>query len=90
MPLDDPGVDHQPLADVLQRAEDDVGRQEGLGQGDPPAGGGGVRGTATSTNTHTLHPKVSTKMWTEAAVRAFNIPKLDMAETKNGLGVRTL
>lgn len=39
MPLDDFGVDHQPLADVLQGAEDDVRRQEGLGQRDSPAGG---------------------------------------------------
>lgn len=35
--LDDFGVDHQTLGDVLQGAEDDVGRQEGLGEGDPPA-----------------------------------------------------
>lgn len=41
MPLNDFGVDHQPLADVLQGAEDDVSRQEGLGQGDSPVGGGG-------------------------------------------------
>lgn len=34
--LDDFGVDHQALGDVLQRAQDDVRRQEGLGQGDPP------------------------------------------------------
>lgn len=35
--LDDFGVDHQSLGDVLQGAEDDVSRQEGLRQGDPPA-----------------------------------------------------
>lgn len=43
--LDDFGVDHQSLGDVLQGTEDDVGRQEGLGEGDPPAlqSGGGNR-----------------------------------------------
>jgi len=35
--LDDFGVDHQALGDVLQGAEDDVRRQERLGQRDPPA-----------------------------------------------------
>lgn len=39
MPLDDFGIDHQPLGDVLQGAEDDVSSQEGLGQGDPPVRG---------------------------------------------------
>lgn len=34
--LNDFGVHHQSLCDVLQRAEDDVRSQEGLGQGDPP------------------------------------------------------
>lgn len=34
--LDHFGVDHQTLRDVLQRAENDVGREEGLGQRDPP------------------------------------------------------
>ncbi len=37
VPLNDFGVDHQPLCDVLQGAEDDVCCQEGLRQGDPPA-----------------------------------------------------
>ena len=36
VPLDDLGVDHQPLGHILQRAEDDVGRQERLRQRDPP------------------------------------------------------
>ena len=36
VPLDDLGVNHQPLRHVLQRAEDDVGGQERLWQGDPP------------------------------------------------------
>lgn len=35
--LNDFGVDHQSLCDVLQGGEDDVRCQEGLGQGDPPA-----------------------------------------------------
>lgn len=41
--LDDLGVHHQPLGHVLQRAEDDVGRQEGLGQRDSPGESGGGR-----------------------------------------------
>lgn len=51
--LDDFGVDHQTLGDVLQGAEDDVGRQEGLGEGDPPAlqsGGGGNRTSEREAN----------------------------------------
>ena len=35
--LDDLGVNHQSLCDVLQRGEDDVCCEEGLGQRDPPA-----------------------------------------------------
>lgn len=35
--LNDFGIDHQPLCDVLQGAQNDVCCQEGLGQGDPPA-----------------------------------------------------
>lgn len=34
--VNDFGIDHQPLCDVLQSAEDDVSCQEGLRQGDPP------------------------------------------------------
>ena len=39
--LDDLGVHHQALRHVLQRAQDDVGRQERLGQRDPPVESGG-------------------------------------------------
>lgn len=35
--LNDFGIDHQSLCDVLQGTEDDVGCQEGLGERDPPA-----------------------------------------------------
>lgn len=35
--LNDFGIDHQSLCDVLQGTEDDVSCQEGLGEGDPPA-----------------------------------------------------
>ncbi len=42
--LNDFGVDHQSLCDVLQSAEDDVSCQEGLGQGYPPAHERGERG----------------------------------------------
>ena len=41
--LDDFGVDHQTLCDVLQGAEYDVRRQEGLRKGDPPAQERGVK-----------------------------------------------
>lgn len=41
--LDDFGVDHQTLCDVLQGAEDDVRRQEGLRKGDPPVKEQGVK-----------------------------------------------
>lgn len=34
--LNDFGIDHQSLCDVLQGTEDDVSCQEGLGEGDPP------------------------------------------------------
>lgn len=34
--LNDLGVDHQTLGDVLQGAEDDVGCEEALREGDPP------------------------------------------------------
>lgn len=34
--LDDLGIDHQSLCDVLQGAEDDVSCQEGLREGDSP------------------------------------------------------
>lgn len=34
--LNDFGVDHQSLGDVLQGTEDDVGSQERLREGDPP------------------------------------------------------
>lgn len=35
--LNDFGIDHQSLCDILQGAEDDVSCQERLRQGDPPA-----------------------------------------------------
>lgn len=38
--LNDFGIDHQSLCDVLQGTEDDVSCQEGLGEGDPPVHGG--------------------------------------------------
>jgi hypothetical protein len=41
-PADDLGVDDEPLGHVLQRREHDVGRQEGLGEGDPPVRAAGV------------------------------------------------
>lgn len=36
VPFNDFGVDHQALCDVLQSAEDDVGGEERLRQGDSP------------------------------------------------------
>ena len=51
VPLDDLGIDHQPLGDVLQGAEDDVSSQEGLGQGDSPARGV----TRCQSNDHIQH-----------------------------------
>lgn len=49
--LNDFGIDHQSLCDVLQGTEDDVSCQERLGEGDPPAHHqGGMKSAKVSQN----------------------------------------